>query len=330
MRLGRFTAEKAAAYSHAIYNHANQVHLKGTCWAMVMDWARRFVLKGKMGFAAKTGWDETRLLHRGKYIAHVMDLKQYENYESVGAKLLELEKAAFKKQGLSTEKTQTQKLLDKYNKEQIAKPGQKNRTVPQKFDELSFTFGNEVTQKKIGDLELYGMHIGNLDEYGEKNTRLLCIDTLTNKINTWKAEADRLKPLLFARGIGFYFVEKIGYQKWSVNAARQKESAGKKEKILIHDMLGKRTERGTKIVNQRGGHELGFAYDPESRKYCFMDPNLGEWISEDPRKVATIIYDVLKCYTVFQETGLNNPLWFCASINQTETSLFAKKKVSVP
>ena len=56
-----------------------------------------------------------------------------------------------------------------------------------------------------------------------------------------------------------------------------------------------------------------------------MDPNFGEWVSRDPNKIANLIYDVFKVYTVFQEKVFENPYYYCASINKTMISIFAKK-----
>jgi len=332
--LTRYVPEKTAAYSQGIYSRTNKVHLKGTCWAMVMDWARRFVLKGKMGYAhieekeklentPPPKFDQNKLLHRGKYIARVMDLNQNQNYPSVGAALNGLPQ-------LPNDDTsaRTKKLLQRYYNEQSNTNGKNNRTVEQKFNDLSYTTepqGNGVNKLSTGQLQLYGIHIGNLDYHGVINTRLLSITTLTNKINEWIAEANKNKSSRLAYGIGFKFVEKIGYQDWSVNAVRQAGLPGNDNLDNVNSTTLMFTPRVTKTVVQKGGHELGFAYDQDSNKCCLMDPNFGEWVSGDPNKIANLIYDVFKLYTVHKEEKLNPHYYYCASINETIVSIFAKK-----
>ncbi len=319
----RYVPEKTAAYSQGIYNRANKVHLEGTCWAMVMDWARRFVLKEKMGYAhglQPLAFEQKDLLHRGKYIASVFDLGQNQNYPSVGAALINLQPKD------KDTVARTNKLLQEYDKQRNSNSAK--RTVVDKFNDLSYTSiaqGNGVDKLRTGDLGLGGIHIGNLDKSGKKNTRDLCIATLTNKIIQWIAEAKKNNMSRLAYGIGFRFDEKIGYQLWSVNKVRQKKlkkEDGKRQEMMIGNQV---FYSGRRIVDQQGGHELGFAYDPNIEKCCFMDPNFGEWVSRDPNKIANLIYDVFKVYTVFQEKVFENPYYYCASINKTMISIFAKK-----
>jgi len=312
-RLARIKEERRK-FNQGMYNDANKIYTSGTCWAMVMDWARRFVLNGKLGFGAKTGWTEKKLLHRGKYIANVFNLKQDQSYESVGNALIGLNPTKKTTDAeLLKEIERRDLLLQRYDRERIPKLVQ--RTVVDKFNDLKFS-------KNVGALGLCEIHIGNQNEKG-KNTRIECIDKLTNKINSWIAEANAAKPFRIAHGINFWFDEKISYQRWSVNTQRQLDSEGVNKAIGVYSYLG------TKIVAQQSGHALGFAYDPDpkSEGCCFMDPNFGEWVSRDPRKIASIIYDVLKIYTVNLETGFKkeDSKRFCAKIFRTEISLFAKK-----
>ena len=305
-------------FNQGIYSDANKIHTSGSCWAMVMDWARRFVLNGKLGFGAKEGWTEKKLLHRGKYIANVFNLKQNKNYDSVGEALIGLNpKKKTTDAALLKEIERRDLLLQRYDSERSPKLVQ--RTVVDKFNDLKYS-------DNVGDLGLCEIHIGNQNDKG-KNTRIECINNLTNKINSWVAEANAARPGRIAHGINFWFDEKISYQRWRVNTQRQLDS---KTGVADKNTIGLHSYLGTKIVAQDGGHALGFAYDPnaESNGFCFMDPNFGEWVSPDPRKIASIIYDVLKIYTVDLEKGFKKDECksFCARIKKTQISLFAKKK----
>ena len=326
----RYVPEKTAAYSQGIYNRDNKVHLTGTCWAMVMDWARRFVLKEKMGYAhglKPLAFDQEKLLHRGKYIASVFDLPQNQDYASVGDKLSEFQKNRNRMVTNLDDVSDRERLLAAYDEDRKRKiwkndmAGKHTNTLIDKFNDLKFS-------KNVGDLGLCGIHIGNLDKSGKKNTRIECIDKLTNKINSWIAEAYAAMPYRIAHGINFWFDEKIGYQNWSVNTQRQLDSNGE----AVVNAIGLFSHLGTKKVDQESGHALGFAYDPDpkSQSCCFMDPNFGEWVSRDTRKIASIIYDVLKIYTVNMEKGFKTEesKLFCAKIFRTEISLFARKKTN--
>jgi len=326
-RLGRFRVEKAASYTQSDYNAANQVHLNGTCWALVLDWARKWVLNNKLGYAHKgldnpfIIYDEKKLLHRGKYIANVFNLSQNKNYDSVGEALIGLNpKKKTTDAALLKEIECRDLLLQRYDSERSPKFG--NRTVVDKFKELSFTM--EDAERKKFPLKLCEIHIGNQNDKG-KNTRIECINDLTNKINIWIQEAKVAKSLRIAHGINFYFDEKIGYQRWKINAKRQLNSKKGKGEDLDINMY---SIPATKIVRQRSGHALGFAYSPSNNTCCFMDPNFGEWVSTDARKVASIIYDVFKIYTVSVEKDFNEGdsiRCICKSINETYVSLIAKK-----
>ena len=307
---------KQAKYNQSTYNENNKVHLDGTCWAMVMDWARRIVLKEKMGYAhglKPLSFGQEKLLHRGMYIANVMDLNQKQNYASVGAALNGLKPKDIK----TVERTD--ELLQEYDKQRSSNSAK--RTVVEKFNDLSFSYqhGGE------GGFGLCNIHIGNLDDVGKKNTRLLCIATLLNKISLWKAEAAGKQINFFAYGIGFNFKEKIGYQLWSVNRERQDRILGVGERKIGFGVTVPKTNTKT-FVN---GHAIGVGYSLKDNKFCIMDPNFGEWASSDPNKIANIIYDIFKNYTVgiekgFDDKGFQNK-WYCAEIYKTRTNLFSKK-----
>jgi hypothetical protein len=299
-RLDNYRSERAASYSQGVYNQANGVHLKGTCWAMVMDWARRIILKNKMGYAHNLdplfAYDQEKLLHRGKYIAHVFGLSQSKNYPDIGAALNAMDPQV---------KAQTNHLLQKYYAEQ---KGSK-RTIEQKFSRLSyqtqsgFDFGHEI-------------HIGNQNK--SINTRKHCINMLRAKIGRWIQDANSKRDHVFAHGIGFYMREKIGFTNWRITKARQQPQANNNPvNINLFGVINPVTE------TYRGGHELAFAYHPVLKKCYFMDPNLGEWVFDDPHRVAELIYDVLKIYTVKKEK--NGERFFCREIYKTDSALFSSK-----
>jgi len=307
-------------FDQGIYNAANKTG--GTCWALVMDWARRWVLNGKLGFGAKEGWTEKKLLHRGKYISNVFAVPQNQDYASVGDKLVELQVIRNRTPTDLNAISHSEWLLVEYDKDRRLKiaNNEPTNTLVDKFKNLSFS-------RNVGNLGLCEIHIGNQNDKG-KNTRIECINNLTNKINSWvaeaNAEANAARPGRIAHGINFYFDEKIGFQKWSVNTQRQLDSKG----VAADRDMNMFSIPATKIVDQSGGHALGFAYDPKDKIYCFMDPNFGEWVSPDPRKIASIIYDVLKVYTVSEEKNFNdgaNIRCICRSINKTEISLFTNR-----
>jgi len=296
-RLDRFRLEKAAAYSQGVYNNANKVHLGGTCWAMVMDWARRFVLKKKMGYAHDPKYQslpyvEKKLLHRGKYIAHVFGLPQGRTFADVGTAIKAIAPG---------NKAQTNDLLQQYYAEQ---KGSK-KTVEEKFRGLSYSVGDY--------LGLGVIHIGNQE-------RINCTVTLIAHVNRWIEQSEaahrRNQFSLFVHEIGFWMREEIGYQNWAVHRTRtasQGDALG----------LGQLGPTPPRIINQGGGHSLGFAYDPTGKKCYFMDPNYGEWVlPNDAVRVASLIYDVLKTYSAGSECGFSNPLNICRSIFQAQHSLF--------
>ena len=299
-RLDNYMSGRAASYSQGVYNQANGVHLKGTCWAMVMDWARRFVLKGKMGYAHNLNplfaYNQDKLLHRGKYIAHVFGLSQSKNYPDIGAALNAMDPQA---------KAQTNHLLQKYYAEQ---KGSK-KTIEQKFSRLSyqtqsgFDFGHEI-------------HIGNQNK--SINTRQHCINMLKTKIGRWIQDANSTRDHVFAHGIHFYMKEKIGFTNWRITKARQQPQANNPVNINLFGV-----NVNPVMETYHGGHAVAFAYHPGLKKCYFMDPNLGEWVFDDPHRVAELIYDVLKFYTIKKEK--NGDRFFCREIYRTDSSLFSTK-----
>jgi hypothetical protein len=322
-RLGdRYMKEKAAAFSQGVYNQSNGVHLGGTCWAMVMDWARRFVLKGKMGYAHNLNpllpYNQNKLLHRGKYIAHVFGLDQNIDYADIGDAIKNGAASYREREGKidATGSARIKQLLQQYNAER--KPNSSKKTVEEKFSKLSCT----RERLELG----HSIHIGNQD-YGGANTRERCINALTGQLQSWidraEAEYNKKQFYLFAHGINFFFKEEIGYQKWFIHNARQQQAAGGQNNLVNVNLFG--NINNNSIIDQSAGHALGFAYDPNGKKCYFMDPNYGEWVlDKDPRKVAELIYDVLKTYTAGKEKGFSNPLYICRSIWHLTHSLFAK------
>jgi len=299
-----FRAEKAASYSQGVYNAANKIHLDGTCRAMVMDWARRFVLKKKMGYAhdpkyKNLPYGENKMLHRGKYIAHVFGLRQDSDFADVGAAIKAIEPAR---------KAETNHLLQQYYAEQ---KGSK-KTVEEKFSGLSYTIG--------GPLGLGEIHIGNQE-------RINSTGTLIAHVSRWMAQSQaahrRNQFSLFVHEICFWMREKIGYQHWHTHQQRQLNAQQAVNALNIGLFAN---PNPTPIINQGGGHALGFAYDPAGDKCYFMDPNYGEWVlPNDPARVAKLIYDVLKTYTAGSERGFANPLYICRSIPTSRHARFSSK-----
>jgi len=304
-RLERFALQRAAGYSQGVYNRANKVHLDGTCWSMVMDWARRIVLKAKMGYAHDSKYqfcryNETKLLHRGKYIAHVFGLPQNQNFDDVGAAIKAIDPA---------QKAQTNDLLQEYYAEQ---KGSK-QTVEQKFSKLSYRLdGNLGLRSKI--------LIGNQHRHN-------CTNALMDNLHRWIVKSETAYRnnhfYLFTYEIGFFMAEEIGFQSWIIHEARQRSEAPPVQPVQYNLFAPMATSRVPRIY-QGGGHSLGFAYDPKGKKCYFMDPNYGEWVlPNDPFTVANLLYDVLKTYTAGTETGFSNPLNICRSIYHTRLGLFS-------
>jgi hypothetical protein len=163
LRLDKFAIQKAAGYSQGAYNKANDVYLDGTCWSMVMDWARRIVLKEKMGYAHGLNTDllqfkQDKLLHRGKYIAHVFGLRQDQSFDDVGAAIAAID---------SAKKAKTSDVLAKYYAEQ---KGSK-KTVEDKFSNLSYRLAGPLGLRSR-------IHIGN-------QHRVDCTNTLRDAIYRW-------------------------------------------------------------------------------------------------------------------------------------------------
>ena len=300
----RFQDERAASYSQGVYNAANQVHLGGTCWAMVVDWARRFVLKKKLGYAhdpkyKNLPFGDNKLLHRGKYIAHVFGLPQDSSFADVGA--------AIKAMPPET-KAQTNHLLQQYYAEQKGS----RKTVEEKFSGLSYTRG--------GLLGLGKIHIGNQE-------RINCTATLIAYVSRWIAKSEaahrRNQFSLFVHEIAFGMREEIGYQNWRTHRQRQLNAPQPAPDLNI-GFFG--NPNPAPRINQGGGHALGFAYDPIGKHCYFMDPNYGEWVLQNNAvRVADLIYDVLKTYTAGSERGFANPLYICRSIPTSRHALFSSK-----
>jgi hypothetical protein len=305
-RLGGYTTERAASYSQGVYNGANQIYLDGTCWAMVFDWARRFVLKKKMGYAHNKKYEDlpypdNKMLHRGKYIAHVFGLPQSQNFPDVGAAIKTMDPA---------KKAETNHLLQQYYAEQ---KGSK-KTVEEKFSGLSYQFHGALGG--LGDI-----HIGN-------QQRINCIGALMATVDRWvhqsKNAFKRNQFSLFVHHIGFSMREEIGYQNWRIyNTRTPKQDA---EDPLAGLAIRPWGPIPSGRVHQGGGHALAFAYDPIGNKCYFMDPNYGEWvIPHDSFRVANLIYDCLKTYTAGAERGFSNPLMMCRSIYHVQHGRFSSK-----
>lgn len=314
-KLKSFDKFKNASYSQGNYNKYNKVYLGGTCWAMVADWARRFVLKGKMGYAHGLketeffSFQENKLLHRGKYIAHVFNLKQ-QNYQNMGVAISDM--TANARNNISqNELALTRNLVNQYRAEQ---KGSK-KTIEQKFDNLSY--------RREGDLVLGNIiHIGN--RLRNRNTRSEVVSNLTNKIQSWITLDSKLydgAKGLFVHGIGFYMTENIGFSGWTINRNRQQNP---NINVGAIDLFGNQANRASEIYQyQGGGHAIAFAYNPGTTKCYFMDPNYGEWeLPKNPRTVANLMYSLLKCYTVKTEK-CTNPRNFCRSIDYARSSLFS-------
>jgi len=201
-RLDWFKSFKKATYNQNNFNLANKVHLGGTCWAMVLDWARRFVLKAKMGYAHGLNplfqFNENKLLHRGKYIAHVFNLRQYLDYANLGKAIGNM--AANKNRGVTPETmASTNDLVAKYRAEQ---KGSK-KTIEEKFNKLAYA--NE------GLLGLEYIYLGN--QLNRTNTRVETINDLVNRINRWVSlDSFNKGKNFFVHGIGFWMAEDIGFK----------------------------------------------------------------------------------------------------------------------
>lgn len=169
-RLDWFKSFKKATYNQGNFNRANNVHLGGTCWAMVADWARRFVLKSKMGYAHDLDplfqFNQNKLLHRGKYIAHVFNVRQTQNHANLGKAIGELS-ASNSNDPKSFPVTNN--LVNKYRAEQNGS----KKTIEEKFNKLAYA--NE------GSLNLENIYLGN--QLNRTNTRVETINDLVNKIN---------------------------------------------------------------------------------------------------------------------------------------------------
>lgn len=296
-RLDWFKSFKKATYNQGNFNRANKVHLGGTCWAMVLDWARRFVLKAKMGYAHGLNplfqFNENKLLHRGKYIAHVFNLRQHlENdkpadYANLGKAIGELS---------ATEFSVTNNLVNKYRAEQ---KGSK-KTIEEKFNNLAYA--NE------GSLGIENIYLGN--QLNRTNTRVETINDLVNKINLWVSlDSKNGGKNFFVHGICFWMEEDIDFTGWNINRNHQQINTTISFFGIIP--LAKKT---------RSGHAVAFAYNSITKKYYFMDPNFGEWECTDKKKVAELIYWVLKVYTVSKD---DKDRYYCKIINDIVSQLFS-------
>ena len=302
-RLDWFKSFKKASYNQGNFNRANNVHLGGTCWAMVADWARRFVLKAKMGYAHGLNplfqFNENKLLHRGKYIAHVFNLRQkLENgepldYANLGKAIGELSASnsndpkAF---------PVTNNLVNKYRAEQ---KGSK-KTIEEKFNKLAYA--------DEGSLNLENIYLGN--QLNRTNTRVETINDLVNKINLWVSKDTNNKvENFFVHGITFWMEEDIGFTGWRINRKYQQINTTFSLFGIIE--LPKKT---------RSGHAVAFAYNSTTKKYYFMDPNFGEWEFTDLNKVANLIYWVLKIYTVSKD---DKDRYYCEEVHDIDTQLFS-------
>lgn len=284
-----FKSFKKATYNQDNFNRANNVHLDGTCWAMVLDWARRFVLNAKMGYAnGIKKFSEKKLLHRGKYIAHVFNLRQTVNHANLGEAIGKLSATKF---------SVTNNLVNEYRAEQ---KGSK-RTIEEKFNNLAYA--------REGSLGIDNITLGN--QLNRTNTRVKTINDLVNKINRWVSlDTVNGDKNFFVHGIGFYMEEDIGFTGWIINRKHQQ--------INTNILFGELPKPPPKP--KRGGHIVAFAYNPITKKYYFMDPNFGEWETSDIQKVAEIIYWVLKVYTVTQDDKNRS---YCININDIQTQLFS-------
>jgi hypothetical protein len=305
LRLDKFALQKAAGYSQGAYNTANNVHLDGTCWSMVMDWARRIVLKEKMGYAHGLNTDllqfkQDKLLHRGKYIAHVFGLRQDQSFDDVGAAIAAIDPA---------KKAKTSDVLAKYYAEQ---KGSK-KTVEDKFSNLSYRLAGPLGLRSR-------IHIGN-------QHRVDCTNTLRDAIYRWIRKSEDAYNTrnfyLFAYQINFFMEEEVGFQNWIIHEARQRREAPLGPPVQ-YNLFSPLAINRVPTISQNGGHALGFAYDPKGQKCYFMDPNYGEWVlPNDAFLVAQLLYDVLKTYTATSERGFSDPLCFCRSIYDIRTGLFS-------
>lgn len=311
-KLISFNKYKNASYNQGTYNRSNNVYLGGTCWAMVADWARRFVLKGKMGYAhghnPLSAFPENKLLHRGKFIAHVFNLKQDIAYQNMGTAIGNIPANAHGKIS-PNELALTNDLLKQYRAEQ---KGSK-KTIEQKFDKLSYA--------REGHLGLGNdLHIAN--SVRNRNTRLEIITNLTNKIKSWTTSDSNhfaAKKSFCVHGIGFWMEENIGFTGWRINRNRQQNA---NTNLAAINLFGIQANRASEIY--RGGHEIAFAYNPSTKKCYFMDPNYGEWeLPNDPHIVANLMYSLFKMYTVGKEKNCQNPRYFCKRIYGADSSLFS-------
>ena len=287
-RLDWFKSFKKATYNQGNFNRANGVYLGGTCWAMVVDWARRFVLKSKMGYAHGLNslfqFNENKLLHRGKYIAHVFNLRQDQNHANLGKAIGELS-ASNSNDPKSFPVTNN--LVNKYRAEQNGS----KKTIEEKFDKLAYALEADFN---------YGyICLGN--KLKNRNRRLEVINYLSTKIQTWiDLDSNRYttKNLFAVHGIAIRIQEDVGFQNWLINANHPQQ-------------------------NYQGGHEVAFAYNPSTRKCYFMDPNFGEWeLPCNPQIVAELMYWVFKVYTVKVEKDVQNARYFCAKIADNGICLF--------
>lgn len=313
-RLDWFKIYKKTTYNQNTFNVSNKVHLGGTCWAMVADWARRFVLKGKMGYEHGLNpllpFIENKLKHRGKYIAHIQNLNQGLDFQNMGAAIGNM--AANKNRGVTPETlASTNDLVAKYRAEQ---KGSK-RTIEEKFDKLAYA--------RVGNLDLGYICLGN--KIKKRNRRLDFINNLVTIIANW-INSDSIRyttnNLFAVHGIGFLMQEDVGFTNWNINQNRQQNA-----NMNINQQIPNMQIFG--IINNRiqtyhGGHKVAFGYNPDTKKCYFMDPNFGDWeLPCDPQIVASLIYWVLKVYTVIKEKNAQNPRYFCAMINNIEHSLFS-------
>ena len=291
-RLDWFKIYKKATYNQGKFNRANNVHLGGTCWAMVADWARRFVLKGKMGYAHGLNplfqFNENKLLHRGKYIAHVHNLTQHLNFQNMGEAIGNMPQNSNNR--VTPEiLASTNDLVRQYSAEQ------KGSKIPvvEKFDKLSYALKPNFN---------YGyICLGN--KLKNRNRRLEVINYLSTKIQTWiDSDSNRYTTnnLFAVHGIGIRIQEDVGFKNWSINANPQQNS-----------------------ITYLGGHEVAFGYNPSTKKCYFMDPNFGEWeLPCNPQIVAELMYWVFKVYTVKKEKDVQNARYFCTKIDNSDISLF--------
>ena len=296
-RLDWFKSFKKASYNQGNFNRANNVHLGGTCWAMVADWARRFVLKSKKGYAHDLDplfqFNQNKLLHRGKYIAHVFNLRQTQNHANLGKAIGELSASnSIDPKSFPV----TNNLVNKYRAEQNGS----KKTIEEKFDKLAYAIESDFGFKNI--------YLGN--QLNRTNTRVKTINDLVNKINLW-VSLDSINggKNFFVHGIGFSMVEDIGFTGWRIN--RQHQQINTTVSLFGIIELPKKP---------RSGHEVAFAYDPITKKYYFMDPNFGEWEFTDLNKVANLIYWVLKIYTVSKD---DKDKYYCNKVHDIQTQLFS-------